>query len=191
MEKNFGDKVQIYAIDINPECEKFKENNITIFIGSQSDPEFLKQLMKIMPPLDIIIDDGGHIMEQQKVSFKHLYDKVKDGGIYLVEDTHTSYWYEFHGGLKNPDSFIEYSKNLIDALYNEHVQDKLKVTINDITQNINSISFYDSIIVFEKKLRHKPFHVQKGKETIIPYIDKNLKKVTLTLKIKRILFGKK
>src|SRR6187551_1933001 len=39
--KYFGEQVQIYAIDINPECKKIKQENTTIFIGSQSDPVFL------------------------------------------------------------------------------------------------------------------------------------------------------
>ena len=98
--KYFGKDVQIFAIDINPECEKLKQENTTIFIGSQSDPAFLSEVKKKIPMMDIIIDDGGHTMDQQKISFEHLYSKVKDGGIYLIEDTHTSYWHQFHGGYK-------------------------------------------------------------------------------------------
>jgi len=35
-----------------------QENNIEIFIGSQSDRNFLKQVRKQIPPIDILIDDG-------------------------------------------------------------------------------------------------------------------------------------
>jgi cephalosporin hydroxylase len=189
--KYFGEQVQIFAVDINPECEKLEEENTTIFIGSQSDPVFLKEIMQKMPPLDIIIDDGGHTMDQQKISFEHLYPKVKDGGLYIVEDTHTSYWYEFHGGYKNPNSFIEYSKDLIDSLYEGHIENEPRVKANDITKNINCITFFDSIVVFEKKYREKPFHIQKGNETITTIADKTLKKETLAMRVRKKLLGNK
>ena len=188
--KYFGKNVQIFAIDINPECKKIKEENTTIFIGSQSDPAFLTEVKRKIPMMDIIIDDGGHTMDQQRISFEHLYSKVKDGGIYLIEDTHTSYWHQFHGGYKNPNSFIEYSKNMIDSLYDEHVENATKIKINDITKSINCISFFDSVVVFEKKLRKKPFHIQKGIETIKPLLDRTLKKETLAMKVRKKLSGK-
>ncbi|MBU3714746.1 MAG: class I SAM-dependent methyltransferase [Ferruginibacter sp.] len=188
--KYFGDKVNIFAIDINPECKKLEEERIKIFIGSQEDKVFLQEVKKNLPALDIIIDDGGHTMNQQIVSFENLFLKLKNEGIYLIEDTHTSYWYEFHGGLKKASAFIEYSKDLIDSLYEEHVLNKNKIKINENTQNINSISFYDSIVVFEKKLRSKPFHLRKGSETINPYVPKELKKPSLVLKIKQRIFGR-
>lgn len=189
--KYFGDQVHIYAIDINPQCRQFADEDTTIFIGSQSDPEFLNEVIRQLPELDIIIDDGGHTMLQQKVSFEMLYLKVTEGGIYLVEDTHTSYWREFHGGLKNPGSFIEYSKNLVDSLYEDHMDKKDKLIINDITKHINVISFYDSVVVFEKQKRQKAFHIRKGEETIESYQPVELKKKSLFMKIKSKLFGKK
>ncbi|MEO6759595.1 MAG: class I SAM-dependent methyltransferase, partial [Saprospiraceae bacterium] len=65
----FGPKARIYGIDIDPECKKFEEENIEIFIGSQSDKDFLATLKKKIPPIDILIDDGGHTMNQIKTSF--------------------------------------------------------------------------------------------------------------------------
>jgi hypothetical protein len=134
---------------------------------------------------DIIIDDGGHTMAQQKTTIEHLFRKVKDGGIYLVEDTHTSYWHEFHGGYKNKNSFIEYSKNFIDALHEWHVHDGPAIPSNDIMRNVNCISFYDSIVVFEKGERKKPFTVQRGHKTITPYVDPTLQKLSLAKQIQK------
>ena len=188
--KYFGGNVRVYAMDINPQCKKFEEENIKIFIGSQEDEKFLQEVCHQIPDVDIILDDGGHTMRQQIVSFENLFSKVKEGGLYIVEDTHTSYWHEYHGGLKKPGSFIEYSKNLVDSLYEGHIADKRKLLVNEITTHINGISFYDSIVVFEKQKRNTPFHIRKGTESIEPYIQVELKKPTLWMQVKQKLFGK-
>ncbi|NIJ54161.1 class I SAM-dependent methyltransferase [Dyadobacter arcticus] len=176
--KYFGDHAHIYAIDINPDCKKLEEENTTIFIGSQSDKGFLERVSKELPELDIIIDDGGHTMNQQLTSFEALYLKVKEGGLYIVEDTHTSYWTEFYGGLKTPGTFIEHAKHLVDTLYESHIHEKDAIAFDEITRHIYSITFYDSVVVFEKELRKKPFHKQVGNMTIIPYVPEELKKET-------------
>jgi hypothetical protein len=176
--KYFGIDAHIYAIDINPDCKKLEEENTTIFIGSQSDEHFLKRVASQLPELDIVLDDGGHTMNQQLVSFDTLYLKVKEGGLYVVEDTHTSYWSEFHGGLKKSGTFIEHSKHLVDTIYESHIHDKDKIAFDDITRHINSITFYDSVVVFEKERRKKPFHKQVGNMTITPYVPVELKKQT-------------
>ena len=187
----FGSQANIYAMDINPQCRQFEGGNVKIFIGSQEDEKFLQEVIKDLPELDIIIDDGGHTMNQQIVSFENLYLKVKEGGLYLVEDTHTSYWYEFHGGLKKPGSFIEFSKNLIDSIYEGHITEKKKIRIDAITQHINSIAFYDSMVVFDKQQRPKPFHLRKGSETIESYEQVELKKRSTLMKVKEKIAGKK
>lgn len=94
----FGLQAQIFGLDINPWCKSLEEDRIKIFIGDQSDRLFLKSLKEIMPKIDILIDDGGHNMIEQIVTFEELYSHIKDDGIYLAEDLHTSYWTEF-GGL--------------------------------------------------------------------------------------------
>ena len=40
----FGDSSKIYGIDINPKCKEIQEDNIEIFIGSQSDRQFLRKV---------------------------------------------------------------------------------------------------------------------------------------------------
>ena len=157
----FGSKVKIIGIDINPECKKFEDDNVTIFIGSQSDKSFLNEVKKSIPQLDILIDDGGHSMIQQITTFEVMFDHIKDDGIFLCEDVHTSYWLQYGGGYKRSRTFIEYSKNLIDFLYGFHSkQNSLK--INDFTKNVNAIHFYDSIVVIEKKRRGEPIDLCSG-----------------------------
>ena len=157
----FGKSAKIYAIDINPECKQFETEDTKIFIGSQEDPIFLNYVKSQIPKLDILIDDGGHTMRQQIVTFEELYGHVKDEGIYLIEDLHTSYWQNFGGGYKNPKSFIEYSKNFIDSInawqsYNDDLP------VNEFTKSTYALHYYDSVLVIEKKRIQSPEVIMTG-----------------------------
>jgi hypothetical protein len=163
--KYFGDKAKIYAVDINPECKTLEEENVKIFIGSQEDKTFLSGLLKQMPRPDIIIDDGGHTMKQQITTFEILYPFVKEDGIYLCEDTLTSYVYEYGGGLKRKGTFVEYAKGLIDHLYTWHFKSR-RLKVDDFTRSTNAIHFYDSMVFFEKKSRQEPLNRQIGQKSI-------------------------
>ena len=163
----FKGNAMIYALDINPECKKFESENVKVFIGSQEDKKFLKQLAKELPPLDLLIDDGGHSMKQQITTFQELYDKVKDDGVYLIEDLHTSYMKFYGGGYKKSRSFIEFSKNFIDKLHAWHTK---KIPIDNFTRSTHSLHYYDSILVLEKRKMSAPFDVKSGTPAIV---DKN------------------
>jgi hypothetical protein len=162
----FGKDAQIYAIDINPLCKQFEAENTKIFIGSQKDREFLKFVKTQIPKIDILIDDGGHTMSQQIVSFEELYDHIQDDGLYLCEDLHTSYWPAYEGGYKNKNSFIEYSKNFIDYINAWHA-DKKELPVNDFTRKTYALHYYDSVLVIEKRPMKKPVVEMRG-EIIIP-----------------------
>lgn len=136
----FGGRAKIYGIDINPKCTEFEEENVEIFIGSQSDRKFLRQIKMSIPKIDILIDDGGHTMTQQIVTYEELFDHVKDNGVYLCEDLHTSYGMQFGGGHKRNGTFIEYSKNFIDFLNAYHSEQK-SLKANVFTESVDSIHY--------------------------------------------------
>jgi hypothetical protein len=87
---------------------------------------------------------------------------MTENGVYLCEDLHTSYWKEFGGGLKNPNSFIEFSKNIIDCLNADHLKlnndrynkNNASNLQKHICQTTNSITYYDSVVVLEKYTRN-------------------------------------
>ncbi|RAP78276.1 class I SAM-dependent methyltransferase [Paenibacillus montanisoli] len=146
----FGKKASIFGVDINPLCKSFEEDQIKILVGDQGDRTFLRELKQSLPKIDIIIDDGGHLMHQQKITFEELFPTLSPNGVYLIEDLHTSYWAEFGGGLRNPNSFIEYSKSLIDNLNAWHSRNQLSPD-NHFTSSAWSMSYYDSMLVIEKR----------------------------------------
>ena len=149
----FGEDSTIVGLDVNPECKKHEDlsKNVHVYIGDQFNVNSIKQLKQIYNGFDIIIDDGSHINEHQKFTFTQLWDIIEDNGVYLVEDTHTSYWSNYNGGLRHGNSFIEFSKNIIDSVNGYHCNN-----IDQYTKTINCISYYDSIVVFDKKIINQP-----------------------------------
>jgi hypothetical protein len=97
----------IVGIDINPECMKYDKGKVKIFTGDQTDVELLRHISQEVGPFDIIIDDGGHTMRQNIVSFETLFPLLKDDGVYVIEDLHTSYWPEFNDFAQTGISFLK------------------------------------------------------------------------------------
>lgn len=159
----FGPKATIIGVDINPICKTFEEDNIIIEIGSQEDREFLNWLAEKHGPFDIILDDGGHTMMQQVVTFESLYHHVVQEGLYLCEDLHTSYYSEFGGGYRNPYSFIEYAKRFIDDLHAWYSRDHNSFRPTGVTRSTFGLHFYDSMLVMEKRLITPPVTRATGK----------------------------
>jgi hypothetical protein len=51
-----------------------------------------------MDGLDLIVDDGSHLTSHQIKSLELLRPKLKPGGIYILEDIHTSFMSEYMDG---------------------------------------------------------------------------------------------
>ncbi|WKD86887.1 Mycinamicin VI 2''-O-methyltransferase [Polaribacter huanghezhanensis] len=142
---------RIFSLDIYDKSS-LQENRIKIFKGSQVDKDFLEGVSDYIGEINIIIDDGSHINEHVIESFNILFPKLKDGGVYIIEDTQTSYWEDFGGDskdLKNPKTMMNYFKNLTDSLNNqEFIFPNYKQTYFD--KKIISIHFYHNLIFIYK-----------------------------------------
>jgi hypothetical protein len=162
----FGPRAKIFGVDVNPHCRQVAEQQVEIFIGDQADRAFLKSLAAQIPRVDILIDDGGHTMEQQIATFEELFPHVSSRGVYLCEDLHTSYWADWSGGYQRPGTFIEYSKNFIDYIHAWHSLEPERLNVNNFTKSAHSLHFYDSILVIEKRPVEKPFTRKTGLSTV-------------------------
>jgi hypothetical protein len=158
----FGPRARVFGVDINPECKKLEEDQIRIFIGDQGNRKFLRSIPKILPRIDILIDDGGHRMNQQIATFEELFPYIDENGIYLCEDLHTSYWKEFGGGYKRRGTFIEYSKNFIDFMHAWHSKNQKDLAISEFTRSVHSLHYYTSILVIEKRPISEPGYIKTG-----------------------------
>ena len=156
----------ILGIDINPDCKKFedKENKISVEIGSQADSVFLNEVVGNYGPFDMILDDGSHMNEHVIYSFEHLFDSVKSGGVYIIEDIGTSYWSDYGGGFREPQTSVEYFKRLCDDVNFNGVINHNKENVharredwcienaqNTCRVDIESINFLNGIIIITKR----------------------------------------
>lgn len=166
----FGPGVRLYGVDINPECKRFERDGVRIFIGDQSDRAFLRSIAKEVPRIDVLIEDGGHMMDQQIATFEELFAVVQPDGVYLCEDLHTSYWRHWGGGYKKRGSFIEYSKNWIDAIHAWHSHEPARLQVSDLTKSAHSLHFYDSVVVIEKRPMQPPHDEATGQRAFDDYM---------------------
>ena len=156
--KYFGDEAVIFGIDVDPACANNFSPPNQVRIGSQADPDFLKSVLAEMGAPDIVLDDGSHVAEHQWESFRVLFPALKEGGLYVIEDTHTAYWPgRYSGGFRRKGTAIEFVKRMVDdmhAWYHRHP------TLTSAKTEVGGIHFYDSIIFIEKRRRTAPVHTK-------------------------------
>ncbi|KAI8586057.1 hypothetical protein BDZ88DRAFT_455374 [Geranomyces variabilis] len=117
----FGDAVDLYFMEYDAACaEKWnaKTEGATIISGDQAKIEDLQRVIDISGGnFDLIIDDGGHSMIQQKTTYKHMFlNALKPGGLLFIEDLQTSYMSTYGGAYKG-DTTVEMVKGIIDSFH--------------------------------------------------------------------------
>lgn len=157
----FGPDAVVAGIDINPSAAAVGDPGLIVRIGSQDDPALLRKVVAETGGVDIVLDDGGHVAEHQRTSFDVLFPLLTGGGVYAVEDLHTSYWHDFGGSYGRGKSFIEVTKQLIDDMH-AWWHDQGDVVGVDAARRIPKITMYDSLVFIAKLARERPAVVQFG-----------------------------
>jgi hypothetical protein len=141
----------IYGIDIE-EKSPHNERRIRTLKGSQVDDAFLAKALEEIGEPDIIIDDGSHLNEHVIKSFEILFPRLREPGIYVIEDTQTSYWPAFGGTsqeMNNLSTSMGYFKKLVDGI-NHTEFDAPGYTPTYFDTHITSIHFYHNLIFIYK-----------------------------------------
>jgi hypothetical protein len=150
MWKDYFTKGKIFAIDIFDKSQ-LQEDRIKIFKGSQDDIPFLKDVYNRMDrSVHVIVDDGSHHCNHIIASFLFLFPFLDNNGVYIIEDTETSYWEDYGGSmnLNFPGSTINFFKQLIDG--QNHITIKDYPVLPELHHWIKGISFYRNLIIIEK-----------------------------------------
>lgn len=141
-----GAGCRIYGVDIEPACTCYDNEFVKIFIGDQADRVFWKKLRETAPPLDVVIDDGGHAVEQQIITLEETLPFLRPGGVYICEDVH---------GISN--EFAHYVNGIAlnlntarDFQYHEDQDRAISVTASSFQSAIRSVSIYPFAVVIER-----------------------------------------
>jgi hypothetical protein len=142
---------KIYGLDIYDKSPH-DAGRVRTFRGSQADESFLRTMVQQIGPIDIVIDDGSHINEHVRKSFDVLFPLVADNGIYVIEDTHSSYWESFGGSstdLKRDDTGLGLVKGLLDALNHREIRDPLRQP-GPFDSTVVELHCYHNIVFIQK-----------------------------------------
>jgi hypothetical protein len=96
--RGFFPRAAIIGCDIEPKAQ-YTIGHIRTRLLDQSSEEQLRLLVEKEGPFDIVIDDGSHLSKHQIFTFRHLFDHLRDGGVYIVEDVQTSFWHGTVDGM--------------------------------------------------------------------------------------------
>lgn len=165
--KYFQSAQALVGCDINPNCAKltYDDPSIKIVVGDANTDLAETEILSHSPHFDLIIDDGSHTSSDIVRSFARYFRHLNEGGIFVVEDLHCSYWSNFEGGLYYPYSSIAFFKRLADVVNHEHwgIEKERKQLLrgfseqfstefneSDLSQ-IHSIEFFNSVCVVHKR----------------------------------------
>lgn len=115
-------RCQIPDDHINPACAALDGRAGAVRIGSQADGAFLRDVVREMGGIDIVLDDGSHRMVHMRRSFDVLFPLLSEGGIYMVEDLHTAYWRAYGGAKARRSTFLNFARRLVDDMHHWYRQ---------------------------------------------------------------------
>src|SRR5580704_16421181 len=184
----FRNAEKLVGCDVNPSCAglKYDSARIAVVVADSNTKEAQRAILSHCSRFDIIIDDGSHRPGDIVRFFCQYFQYLDEGGLYLVEDLHCSYWKEFAGGLFHPHSSINFFKRLSDVVNHEHWAVKRTrlelldgfarrygVTFGEeLLASIHSIKFLNSLCIIEKQEPLKntlgPRVVAGTSETVTP-----------------------
>lgn len=157
----FGADSTIYGIDIDPRCQDLDVPGVTIRLGSQDDPAFLRSVVAEMGGVDIVLDDGSHVAKDQRIAFSTLFPLMQEGGMYVVEDLQTAYWRgPYAGGYRRRGTFVEVAKQLVDDMHSWYHTKRQRSGVN-ASHTVERVTFYDGMVFIKKAVKDRPavFHI--------------------------------
>jgi hypothetical protein len=92
MWEKYFPNASIVGVDIFPETASIETKRAEVVTGDASDAAFLHQVVdeRLGGSVDLVIDDGSHVVEHQIVALESLFPRLNDHGLYCVEDISVS-----------------------------------------------------------------------------------------------------
>ena len=88
---NYFQNAEVFGIDIRDYTVAAAGSGIKTYVADQANRKDLYAFMRASGAnFDVILDDGGHAMDHQQISLGCMFQAVKPGGMFIIEDVHTS-----------------------------------------------------------------------------------------------------
>lgn len=121
MWRDYFPHADIVGLDIEPVVVD-DGDRISIVVGEQADPAMLTQL-RGRGPYDLVVDDGSHRGDDIVATFHGLFEAVRPGGYYVIEDMQTAYLAEYGGGPPGTaGTSVALVEAMVDAVNRRHVE---------------------------------------------------------------------
>ncbi len=159
--KYFGPDARVCGIDIDPKCIELDGQAGMVRIGSQDDPEFLRSVVEELGGIDVVLDDGSHLMPHMRASLRILFPLLSDGGLYMIEDVHCAYMRRYGGGVRSKANFLNHVREVIDDMHRWY--HSMPPHVPELDRIVSGVHVHDSMVVFEKNRVHPPVHSIVGK----------------------------
>jgi SAM-dependent methyltransferase len=188
--KYFKNGRAFVGCDISEECSRlnYSDQRISVVIGDATSAKTKEKILQRSDNFDLIIEDGSHKSSDIIKTFAEYFPVLADGGIFIAEDLHCSYWEEYEGGIYYPYSSLSFFKTLSDIINYEHwgvnrnrnqiisgYKEKYGISISEeVLSQVSSVEFFNSVCVIRKSSAKKNklgLRVVAGKNSeIVPFI---------------------
>jgi hypothetical protein len=123
--------------------------------GDQTRVKDLEMAVTRLGIPDIVIDDGSHMIDHARISFDVLFPLMPSGGLYVIEDLHTSYSHGWGGDIPAPDgTAVGLTKDLVDMIQAHDITFR-RFTFEPgrppVSHGVNSMHVYPGITFIRKR----------------------------------------
>jgi hypothetical protein len=165
---------EIIGIDNLPDVVQQKLERAEVLIGDAADAAFLTSAVDRFAEgkIDIVVDDCGHVLDQQIRSFEKLFPLLDAGGLYFVEDVSGSRFKDGNPGALPFLAFLDYSWNLaqqttffedtsVSTFHNIREIGRLspaerdRLGISVWNRELEGVYYFGNLCVFEKRRKQR------------------------------------
>ena len=151
----------IIGIERNPNAIKIRELGFEIYIANQESASDLREVFETIGPIDLLVDDGAHTARGQITSCLTAIDYIRNNGLIVIEDTHSSYASDF--GMPHKYSFSNWVNQVTRLLDLSYLIERDLFKVKKLRKiNSDLIDFSSKIQEVRKFRSMTVFHVQKS-----------------------------
>jgi hypothetical protein len=162
----------IIGCDIDERCRtlQLEDSRVRLIVGDVTQSETQGAIAASSDQFDVIIDDGSHRSQDIIEAFVAMFPLLSEGGVYIIEDLHCSYYSSHGGGLFAQRSAMGFLRRLVDVVNGEHwglhrdliehlqplVEDSISEAFINSLPYIASLEFHNSVCIVRRDAGPRP-----------------------------------